>query len=125
MISVVDDDVLVRNATENLLMSLGYGVITFASAEEFLASGRAEDTSCVITDVQMPGLSGLDLQQCLVKDGHHLPIIFITAFPSEGVRKRALEAGAIGFLGKPIDEEILIECLDRALNRPALRNSES
>ena len=88
IISIVDDDAFVRHATENLLLSLGFGVITFMSAEEFLESGRADDTCCLITDVKMPGLTGLDLQQRLIDDGKRLPIIFITAFFSESLRRR-------------------------------------
>jgi len=105
----------VRHATENLLLSLGFGVSTFASAEEFLDSGRADDTSCLITDVKMPGLTGLDLQQRLIDDGKRLPVIFITAFFSESLRTQALAAGAVGFLGKPYGEASLIECLNKAL----------
>jgi FixJ family two-component response regulator len=105
----------VRHATENLLLSLGFGVATFASAEEFLDSRRADDTSCLITDVKMPGLTGLDLQQRLIDDGRRLPVIFITAFFSESLRTQALAAGAVGFLGKPYGEASLIECLNKAL----------
>ena len=115
MISVVDDDAFVRQATENLLQSLGFGVVTFASAEAFLESGRVDETSCLIADVHMPGLTGLDLQRRLIEDGKRLPIIFITAFFSDSVRKQALEAGAVGFLSKPFGDDILIECLHKAL----------
>lgn len=118
MISIVDDDQAVRAATRGLVRSLGYNVSTFASAEEFLGSERLHDTSCLITDLHMPGLSGIDLQQRLIAQGHHLPIVFITAFPEESLRTRALEAGAIGFLSKPYSDEKLIDCLDRAL-KPA------
>ena len=116
MISVVDDDAFVRQATENLLLSLGFAVITFASAEAFLDSGQIDDTSCLIADVHMPGLTGLDLQRRLVEDGKRLPIIFITAFFSDNVKKRALEAGAIAFLSKPFGEDALIEYLHKALH---------
>src|SRR5215475_7787832 len=115
MISVADDDAFVRQATENLLQSLGFGVVTFASAEAFLESGRVDETSCLIADVHMPGLTGLDLQRRLIEDGKRLPIIFITAFFSDSVRKQALEAGAVGFLSKPFGDDILIECLHKAL----------
>jgi FixJ family two-component response regulator len=123
-ISIVDDDAFVRHATENLLLSLGFGVVTFASAEEFLESGRADDTSCLISDVKMPGLTGLDLQQRLIDDGKRLPIIFITAFFSESLRNQALKAGAVGFLCKPYGEASLIECLDRALGRRRSQDHE-
>ncbi len=115
MISIVDDDRAVRAATRGLVRSLGYDVSTFASAEEFLASERLHDTSCLITDLHMPGLSGIELQDRLIAQGHHLPIVFITAFPEESLRRRALEAGAICFLSKPYSDDRLIDCLDRAL----------
>jgi FixJ family two-component response regulator len=115
MISIVDDDESVREATRCLVRSLGYGAAAFASAEEFLDSDRLLDTSCLITDVEMPGLSGLELQSRLAANGHRIPIIFITAYPEERVRARAQEGGAIGFFGKPFDEELFIGCLDRAV----------
>lgn len=116
MITIVDDDEAMREATRGLVRSLGYAALTFASAEDFLDSNRVHDTSCLITDLQMPGLSGVDLQRCLIDQGHQLPIIFVTAFPEERIRARVLEAGAVGFLSKPYDEESLIGCLDAALN---------
>jgi FixJ family two-component response regulator len=115
MISIVDDDTAVREATQDLVRSLGYSAAAFASAEEFLGSEQLSTTDCVIADVQMPGLSGIDLQQRLLADGRNLPIIFITAFPDERTRKRALGAGAVGFLSKPCREELLIGCLKKAL----------
>jgi FixJ family two-component response regulator len=118
MISIVDDDQAVRAATRGLVRSLGYNASTFASAEEFLGSERLHDTSCLITDLHMPGLNGIELQQRLIAQGHHLPIVFITAFPEESLRTRALEAGAICFLSKPYSDEKLIDCLDKAL-KPA------
>jgi FixJ family two-component response regulator len=115
MISIVDDDKSVREAAKMLIRSLGYATATFASAEEFLESGRLCDTACLITDVQMPGMSGVDLQSHLTARGHRTPVIFVTAYPEESVRARALDAGAFGFLGKPFSEDSLIACLDRAL----------
>ncbi len=117
MISIVDDDASVRAATENLLRSLGYEVNTFDSAEEFLRSANLDETSCVIADVRMPGMSGVDLQDELLKHGYRLPFIFITAFPEEPVRARAVKAGAICFLNKPFDRLTLIRCLDTAVAR--------
>ena len=117
VISVIDDDASVRTATDNLLSSLGYVVYTFASAEEFLRSSHFNDTSCVIADVQMPDMSGLDLQARLRTQGHRVPFIFITAFPEETVRARALKAGAICFLTKPFDRRTLIKCLETAMER--------
>jgi FixJ family two-component response regulator len=115
VISVIDDDASVRAATDNLLTSHGYVVHTFASAEEFLRSTRLPDTSCVIADVQMPAISGLDLLILMRAQGHRVPFIFITAFPDESVRARALKAGAICFLGKPFAGSTLIKCLGTAL----------
>lgn len=115
VISVIDDDASVRVATNNLLMSRGYVVHTFASAEEFLDSGHIEETCCVIADVQMAAMSGLDLLATLRARGYHAPFIFITAFPDEGIRARAMKAGAVGFLAKPFAAPSLIECLDAAL----------
>ena len=115
MISIIDDDDSVREATKGLVRSLGYGVATFASAEGFLQSNQINDTECVISDVQMPGLSGVELQSVLLARGDPTPMIFITAFPEEKVRRRVLEAGAIGFLSKPFNEEHLIEHLQTAL----------
>jgi FixJ family two-component response regulator len=115
VISIVDDDESVRVATQRLVRSLGFVAHTFASPEEFLQSPRLNDTSCLIADVQMPGMSGVELQSVLIARGNRTPMIFITAFPDEKIRTRALEAGAIGFLSKPFDGPTLIQCLDRAL----------
>jgi FixJ family two-component response regulator len=116
MISIIDDDASVREATKGFMRSLGYATTTFASAEEFLQSGRVYDTSCLISDIKMPGMSGIELQSRLTAEGHCVPIIFVTAFPEESVRKRAMEGGALCFLSKPFSEERLIGCLDKALN---------
>ena len=124
LISIVDDDESVREATRGLVRSLGYVAATFASAEEFLDSEHRHDTSCIIADVHMPGLSGVDMQSHLVAEGHRLPMIFVTAFPDERLRTRALAAGAFGFLSKPFNEEHLIGCLDKALNSRNAGNEE-
>ena len=115
MISIIDDDASVRAATYRLVRSLGYVAHTFASADAFLRSSQLNDTCCVIADVHMPGMSGIELQNLLKTQGHRLPIIFITAFPEDSVRARALEAGATCFLSKPFDAQILIKHLDAAL----------
>ncbi|MEA2908456.1 MAG: hypothetical protein QOJ15_537 [Bradyrhizobium sp.] len=115
VISVIDDDASVRAATNNLLSSHGYIVHTFASAEEFLRSTQLHDTACVIADVQMPAMSGLDLLTLLRTQRYRAPFIFITAFPDDSVRTRALKAGAICFLGKPFAGPTLIKCLETAL----------
>jgi FixJ family two-component response regulator len=117
VISIIDDDASIRVATQSLVRSLGFTVCTFASAADFLQSPCVNDTSCVISDVQMPGMSGVELQSLLIAQGHRMPIIFITAFHEESIRARAMKAGAIGFLNKPFSGQTLIECLDTALQR--------
>lgn len=114
MISIVDDDASVREATKAFVRSLGYQAATYESAEDFLSSARISDTSCLITDVQMPGLNGLELQNRLIGEGYQFPVIFMTAFADETARDRALQAGALGFLSKPVDENTLLACLDKA-----------
>ena len=115
VISIVDDDASVRVATNNLLRSRGYVVHTFASAEEFLSSPYLDETSCVIADVQMSAMTGLDLLTQMRAKGCDSPFIFITAYPDEGIRARAIKAGAVGFLAKPFAVHKLIECLEAAL----------
>jgi FixJ family two-component response regulator len=115
VISIIDDDGSVRAATYNLVRSLGYVVHTFASAEEFLESPHLHDTSCIVADVQMPTMSGLELQAQLLAGGYRMPLIFITASSGENARARALKAGASCFLTKPFSGEALINCLDAAL----------
>jgi FixJ family two-component response regulator len=117
VISVIDDDASVRAATNNLLSSHGYQVHTFASAVDFLQSVRPDESSCVVADVQMPAMSGLDLLTHMRSRGNAVPFIFITAFPDESVRARALKAGAICFLAKPFAGPVLINCIETALNR--------
>jgi FixJ family two-component response regulator len=115
MISIIDDDSIVREAVGDLVHSLGYEVTAFISAEDFLDYGRVAETSCLITDLQLPGLDGLELQAKLLADGYSLPIIFITAFPQETSRRRAMNAGAVAFLSKPFEEHIFLDRLDMAL----------
>jgi FixJ family two-component response regulator len=124
MISIVDDDEAVREATKGLVRSLGYAASTFASAGEFLASDRLQDTSCLITDLNMPGMSGVELQDRLIADGCRVPIIFITAFPDERVRARAMNAGAVCFMSKPYSQDRLIGCLENALRGPGTEATE-
>ena len=114
MIAIVDDDESVRESTKSLVRSLGYNARAFCSAEEFLDS-KLDDCSCLILDVQMKGLSGVELQARLVAQGRRTPIIFVTAFPDERTRDQAIAAGAIGFLYKPISNEKLEKFLDLAL----------
>jgi FixJ family two-component response regulator len=115
VITIIDDDESVREATKSLVRSLGYKATVFASAEEYLQSARLDDSSCLITDLHMPGMSGADLQDRLIADGRQIPMIFMTAYYEEKVRDRVIDAGAYGFLRKPFNDESLIECLDKAL----------
>src|ERR1700683_3612179 len=118
-VAVIDDDASVRATTDSLVRSLGYIVFTFASAEEFLRSNRLNDFSCVIADVQMPGMSGVELQAHLLSQGSRVPFIFFTAFPDERIRAQALRAGAICYLTKPFDGDHLVQGLQDALNKQA------
>ena len=115
LISIVDDDALVCDGTAALVESLGYKAVTFTSAEHFLRSDVISETTCLITDVQMPGLSGLELQEALQSLGHQTPVIVITGYPNEKHRTRALENGAVGYLIKPFNEQTLIACLTVAI----------
>lgn len=117
VISIVDDDAWARSGLEDLILSLGYKTLTFESAEQFIQSGDIDQTACLITDLQMPGWSGLELQSHLRREGYRIPIIFVTAFPTEQHRARALEDGAIGFLNKPFDAQSLVDCLAHAVAR--------
>lgn len=118
MISIVEDDAFAREAIEELIQSLGFRATTFASAEQFLQSGCLDEVACLITDLQMPGMNGLDLQNRLREDGYDVPIVFISAFAEERVRTRALKAGAFAFLRKPFQEQTLIDCINSALAEP-------
>jgi FixJ family two-component response regulator len=115
IVSIIDDDASVRDAMEGLVRSLGFIACAFESAEDFLRSPRAEDTACLITDVQMPGMNGLELQSHLLAQGRRLPIIFITAFPEQSIRRRAQAAGAVAFLEKPFDGGTMVSLLHEAL----------
>ena len=115
IISIIDDDESMCCAIKSLVTSLGFGAYTLASAQKFLQSPHLDHTSCVITDLQMPGLNGIELQKSLLAQGRHIPIIFVTAFPEERLRARALAAGALGFLGKPFESETLIKLIDKAI----------
>ena len=117
VISIIDDDLSVRMALQRLVRSLGYAAQTFSSASEFLHWSRANGTACLITDVQLPGMSGVELQDHLACEGKTLPIIFITAFPEDSIRSRAMMAGAVCFLTKPFDGTKLIQCIETALTR--------
>ena len=115
LVAVVDDDESVRESLPDLLGELGFGAGVFASAEEFLASGSVRQTQCLVLDIAMPGMTGLDLQRELQARGHGIPIVFITAQKDEIVRKRAQEGGAVGFLLKPFSDTALLSALNAAL----------
>jgi len=117
IVMIVDDDESIRRAARRLIKSYGFPVETFASAEDFLSSGRLHETACLVLDVQMPGLNGLELQSRLMTDGHQVPIIFITAFNDENARAQALKAGALGYLVKPFEEAGLLTAINVALRR--------
>jgi FixJ family two-component response regulator len=117
IVMIVDDDESMRRAARRLIKSYGFPVETFASAEDFLSSGRLHETACLVLDVQMPGLNGLELQSRLITDGHQVPIIFITAFNDENARAQALKAGALGYLVKPFEEADLLTAINVALRR--------
>ena len=119
LISIVDDDESVREATKGLMKSLGLSAQTFACAEDFLGSDQLQCTRCLIVDVQMPGMSGLDLYRQLLAGGNSIPTILITAYPDDNVRARALNAGVICYLIKPFSEDDLLECIRTALGGDA------
>lgn len=116
VIFIIDDDELVRESMETLIRTLGYVTETFSSAEDCLSRGRIGDASCLITDVQMPGMTGFELHKRLHADGHRVPVIFVSGRPGEGVLEAAMKAGATAFLQKPVSTDHLIDYLDRALN---------
>lgn len=114
-IAVVDDDEAIREAMDDLVKSCGYECQLFASAEEFLAFEPRSTIDCMLVDVKMPGLSGIELQAELNKHSERPPMIFVTSYKDERTRSRAMNAGAFAFLGKPVDIEKLIGCLESAL----------
>jgi FixJ family two-component response regulator len=120
LIAIVDDDDLMRNALQGLLKSVGLPARAFASAEEFLQSGQQRQTGCLIADIRMPGMSGLELQAKLNAERCRIPTIFITAHGDVKMRMQALRAGAVEFLSKPFDDEVLLENVRVALKNGAL-----
>jgi FixJ family two-component response regulator len=115
LIAVVDDDEAIREATESLIRSVGFRVVVYASAEDFLRSSHLQVIACLIVDVRMPGMSGLELQQQLATANYSIPIIFITAHGDAETRTRALRAGAVAFLDKPFSDEVLLGAVQAAL----------
>jgi FixJ family two-component response regulator len=116
VIAIVDDDDSIREATMSLMRALDCSAEAYPCAEDFLTSGRLQRTSCLIADVRMPGMSGLELHRRLVLSGNPIPTVLITAHPDDGTRARALEAGIIGYLTKPFDDEDLLGCIRSALD---------
>jgi FixJ family two-component response regulator len=125
LISIVDDDQPFRESMRKLVTLLGYTVEEFASAADFLASRLLSETACLIADVHMPGMTGVELHGRLIKLGYAIPTILVTAFPDEGVRDRALKDGVLCYLSKPMDDGDLEWCLRSALNsgKPVEENS--
>ena len=119
LISIVDDDESVREAVKGLIKSLGYNAATFSSAEDFLLSGRLQQTACLILDINMPGMSGLDLHRRLASEGASVPTILITAYPDDRIRNSALNDGVLCYMVKPFDEDDLLSCIDQALSNKA------
>jgi FixJ family two-component response regulator len=119
LVSVVEDDQFFRESMRRLMRSLGYSVEAFPSAADFLASPRLVETACLIADVHMPAMTGLELHRHLIYAGYAIPTILVTAYPDEDVRARALKDGVVCYLRKPVDEEDLVRCL-----RAALRSCE-
>jgi FixJ family two-component response regulator len=115
VISIIDDDESVREALQGLMRSVGFAVNVFASAEEFLDSDRLHDTDCLILDVRLPGMNGLELQRQLAISHSEIPIIFITSYEDDEMRARALNAGAVDYLFKPFSTEDLLDAIDKAL----------
>ena len=120
LIAIVDDDESVRVAMGGMVESFGYAPITFRSADDFLKSDKLPSASCLILDVQMPGMSGLELHVQLIASGHRIPTIFVTAFPDKRVRDRALRAGGVCFLAKPFGRNDLLGCIESALSKQTM-----
>jgi FixJ family two-component response regulator len=116
VVAIVDDDELIRNALHGLMKAAGFRSVAFASGEEFLNSNELDRVACLIADIRMPGMSGLELQSELKKDHHRIPIIFITAQGDEKMRMQALRAGAVKFLTKPLDRGVLLDSVRTALD---------
>jgi FixJ family two-component response regulator len=115
VVAIVDDDELIRVSLKGLMKEAGFPALVFGSAEEFLNSGEQERTGCLIADIRMPGMSGLELQSKLHGEHHRIPIIFITAQGDEKLRLQALRAGAVEFLTKPFDDEVLLQNVRAAM----------
>ena len=119
LISIVDDDRLFRESMRKLVTLLGYAVEEFASAADFLGSRFLPETACLVADIHMPGMTGIELHGYLVKLGYAIPTILVTAYPEEALKERALKAGVVCYLSKPVDDYELERCLREALRRAA------
>jgi FixJ family two-component response regulator len=119
LIAIIDDDASFRDALDQLIRSYGFPTKSFPSAQDFLESDYVSRTSCLISDVQMPVMSGLELQSRLTAMGRTIPIIFVSSFSDDSIQQQALQAGAVGFLGKPFDQEEMLVCIHSALERDA------
>jgi FixJ family two-component response regulator len=130
LISIVEDDASVREAIGNLMKALGYQIAMFDSSEAFLGLSPAIETACLILDVRMPGMSGLELQRRLVLSGNQIPIVFVTAQGNDDARRQALQAGAVAFLHKPVSEADLLGAVGTALKAstkqtPSIQNQKN
>lgn len=125
IVFIVDDDESVRKSLSRLMRSVGYRVEDFPSAEDFLKYSRREEGECVILDIRMPGMSGLELQRELAVRGSELPVIFVTAHEDEATRGQAVEAGAVAVIGKPADDHLLFDAIDRARRPDRIEEHES
>ena len=125
LVSVVEDDRYFRDSMRRLMNSLGYNVETFSSATNFLASPRLIETACLVADVHMPAITGIELYKHLTEAGYTIPTILVTAYPDDGERVRALNDGVVCYLRKPVDEQYLTRCLRMALEsaEPGEKNS--
>jgi FixJ family two-component response regulator len=117
LLSIIDDDESIRRAIQGLVKSVGFSAAVFECAEEFLVSQDLPRTACLITDMQMPGMSGLDLHHQLVASGRRIPLILITAYPNDATRVSALRAGVLAYLVKPFNDDDLLEFIDTALGQ--------
>ena len=117
-IAIIDDDEFVRDALQTLIESVGYATMAFSSAEEYIASERIRETSCLITDVQMGGMTGFDLHDSLIRNGYSVPVILMTGLPTEKFKARAIGCAGVDLLSKPISLEHLMACLERAISKP-------
>ena len=118
LVAIVDDDESIRNATRDLLRAAGFSAATFEDAESFLASASRASAACVVADIRMPGMTGVELYQALVASGDGIPTVIITAHPEDATRSRAREAGITCYLSKPFAPDELIECVRVALAKP-------